>query len=228
MRTFLIDDETKALNVLAFHLNEYFEDFEITGEYTDANLGLNSVIKQKPDVIFLDINMPNLSGIDLLNQINYLNIPVIFITAHAEYAIDAIKLQAFDYLLKPISLSELNRIHKKLHTNFLSQTKKENNKIHLKVSNNYYVLDSNEVIYVKSEGNYTTVCTDKKKLVISKNLKKIEDSYFSNLPFYRIHQSYIVNINHIIEYNNQEVVLSNKVTCPISHKKYQEFLSIVK
>lgn len=229
MKAIIIDDEQQAIDVLVYHITEYFKDIEIIGAFTETSAGLVMIIKHQPDVLFLDINMPKINGINFLKQINGFNIPVVFVTAHADYAIDAIKLQAFDYLLKPIDLSELNRVYQKL----LAQNTKENvsheKKINLKVSSSYHVLDENDVILISSDGNYTTVHTkNNKKMVISKNMKKVVEEYFNDLPFYKIHQSFIININHIKEYNQQKVTLSNQQQYPISNKNKTNFIKLMK
>ncbi len=131
--------------------------------------------------------MPGGSGIELLNQIKDLNIITVFCTAHAEYAIEAIKLDAFDYLNKPINISELNRVHKKI----TDKLRKEPNpasqkKIKIKAASKFYIFEPHEIINISSEGNYTTIhSTTNSPILISKNLKKVEEEYFSNLPFFR-------------------------------------------
>ncbi|MGV6861912.1 MAG: LytR/AlgR family response regulator transcription factor [Putridiphycobacter sp.] len=230
MKAIIIDDEQQAIDVLVFHLNEYFKDIEIIGTYTEASEGLGFILKQHPDVLFLDINMPKINGINFLEQINQFKIPVVFVTAHAEYAIDAIKLQAFDYLLKPINLAELNRVYQKLvaHGSKQDLSVEKEKKINLKVSSNYHVLNENDVVLISSDGNYTTVhTTTNKKHVISKNLKKVEDNYFSAFPFFKVHQSFVININHVKTYNSQEVTLTNNQKCPISNKNKENFMSLM-
>jgi two-component system LytT family response regulator len=228
MNTIIIDDEIKSIELTEHYLSEYFNDFCIQATFTNINEAIGEILKNTPDVIFLDINMPNGSGLDLLEQIKHKNIPVIFVTAHAEYAINAIKLDAFDYLLKPINISELNRIHKKLIENskkYTITTKPVTNKITLKISNTNHIFEQDEIISLSSEGNYTTIySTIKKPLVITKNLKKVEAEYFYKYPFFRCHQSHLINVNHIKEYSSSECVLSCGKTIPFSNKKYLEFI----
>lgn len=224
MNTIIVDDETKAIDLLEYHLTEFFEDFNITGKYTNINDTLLHVLKDTPEVIFLDINMPEGTGIELLEQIKDKNILVIFVTAHTEYAIDAIKLDAFDYLLKPINISELNRVHSKIINHLKSSIpEKMPAKIKIKISNKHYLFEPNEIINISSEGNYTTIfSTTNSPILITKNLKKVETEYFSSLPFFRCHQSHIININHITEYSHCEVSLKNKTIIPVSPKKYEK------
>ena len=113
METVIVDDEEKAIEMLEYHLTEYFPDYNVVAKFQDIETAVGGILKIKPDVLFLDINMPSGSGIELLSRIRHLNILTVFLTAHSEYAIEAIKLDAFDYLLKPINISELNRVHAK-------------------------------------------------------------------------------------------------------------------
>jgi two-component system LytT family response regulator len=230
MKTIIIDDEIKAIELFEYYLTDFFDDFEITGKYTTIKDGLQHVNNQDIDVLFLDINMPNGTGLDLLNLIEGKNICTVFVTAHSEYAIDAIKLSAFDYLLKPINISELNRVHSKL-THYLKESKLTSNekKITIKISSSHYIFDTKDITHISSEGNYTTIhSTTEKPLLISKNLKKVEEDYFYNLPFFRCHQSHIININQVKEYNTYELVLTDNSKVPISSKKHTEFIDIQK
>jgi two-component system LytT family response regulator len=228
MNTIIVDDEIKAIDLLDYHLTEFFDDFNIVGRYKNINNALEHILKNKPDVIFLDINMPNGTGLELLEQIKDKNILTILVTAHQEYAIDAIKLSAFDYLLKPINISELNRVHSKLVNNFTHKNiETKDLKIKIKVSTKHYLFDSFEIYHISSEGNYSTIYSKvQKPLIISKNLKKVETEYFSVRPFFRCHQSHIININHIKEYTNIEILLTNGKKIPFSSKRYLEFTKL--
>ncbi|MBU2019234.1 MAG: LytTR family DNA-binding domain-containing protein, partial [Bacteroidetes bacterium] len=208
---------------------EYFSDFQIIGKYTNCKDALMGILKKKPVVLFLDINMPNEDGISLLAQIQHLNIKTIFVTAHSEYALEALQQGAFDYLLKPLNIEELNRVHDKLKKLNLSKTEEQNERIRFQISNKIFLYEKEEIIYANSQGNYTTiVSTNQKPLVITKNLKKIELEYLDKLPFYRTHQSYIVNINHVKECSNLEILLSNGDKALISNKNYSEFSSMLR
>ena len=229
MKTIIIEDEIKSIELLEYYLTEFFNDFSIEGKYTNINDALLHVLKEEPEVIFLDINMPNGNGLELLEQIKDKNIPTIFVTAHAEYAIDAIKLSAFDYLLKPINISELNRVHLKLKKHITSNAIAVNNdfKINIKISAKHYLFNPSDIINVSSEGNYSTIySTSQKPLILSKNLKKVETEHFSCLPFFRCHQSHIININQIKAYSSFELIMKNGKKVPFSSKKYSDFTKI--
>lgn len=229
MKTIIVDDEIKAIDLLEYHLTEFFDDFNIIGKYTNINDALINILKNNPDVVFLDINMPNGSGIELLQQLSGKNILTVFCTAHTEYAIEAIKLEAFDYLLKPINIAELNRVHLKLSNKLKArQSEKPPGKIKIKAASKFYVFDPKDIINISSEGNYTTIySTNNSPILISKNLKKVEEEYFSDLPFFRCHQSNIININHVKNYSSNQLILSNDNSVIISNIKLKEFITLV-
>jgi two-component system LytT family response regulator len=228
MNTIIVDDELNAIKMLNYHLTEYFKGFKILDTFTNIDDAFAFILKNNIDVLFLDINMPNGSGIDLLNKIQDKNIKTIFTTAHTEYAIDAIKGNAFDYLLKPISLDELNRIHTKLINNLEKKilSPKELDYITIKISSKHYRYEIDDIILISSEGNYSTIhFKNEKNIVITKNLKKMEEEFFNTLPFFRIHQSNIININHIKSFCTQEIELSNNLKSLVSLKKYDQLLN---
>lgn len=228
MKALIIDDELKAIELLDYYLTDFFIDFEITGKYTNIKDGFNHINTHEVDVLFLDINMPEGNGIELLNLIQGKNIRTVFTTAHSEYAIDAIKLSAFDYLLKPINITELKRVHSKLQTQ-LQASRTNCKKISIKISSSHHIFNLDDITHISSEGNYTTVySTTEKPLIISKNLKKVETDYFSNLPFFRCHQSHIINIDQVKSYNTYELTLADNSKIPISNKKHTEFIELQK
>lgn len=224
MDTIIIDDEIKSIELLEFHLSQYFDTFCIKGKFTNIQDALIGVLKFKPKVIFLDINMPSGSGIEFLEKIKEMNILTVFLTAHSQYAIEAIKLGAFDYLLKPINLEELIRVEVKIRKFIAQSLDTKEARIKFQISKTQYIFNSNDILYAHSEGNYTTIySTSKKPLVITKNLKKIETEILNNPPFFRTHQSFIVNLNHVVEFSTREIVLSDGSLALLSSKKYGVF-----
>lgn len=227
MDVVLVDDEVKSLVVLEYHLKKYCKTFNIVGKYlniTDASKGIKRL---KPEVIFLDVNMPQGSGLELLESISNSEVMVVFLTAHAEYAIDAIKLDAFDYLLKPINVPELERVYNKIQ----SRSSKDNviaNKVKFQVSKTHLIYRVDEIIYAQSQGNYTTIYfTNDKPLMLTKNLKKIKALYLTDPCFFRSHQSFIVNINHVLKWSAQEIQLSQGHTARLAAKKYDDLLKLL-
>jgi len=227
MNTIIVDDELNALKMLKYHLTEYFPDFNILGVFTNIDSAFAFILKHKVEILFLDINMPNGTGLDLLDKIQGQSIKTIFTTAHSEYAIDAIKGSAFDYLLKPIGLDDINRIHKKL-LNQDKLLKNQSDTIIIKVSSKHYRYKTDDIVMISSEGNYSTIhLLDGGTMVITKNLKKMEVDFFCKLPFFRIHQSHIININHVKSYCIQELIMSNNLKSLVSAKKYETFLKLI-
>ena len=227
MDVILVDDEIKSLAVLEYHLNKYCEGFDIVDKYLNISDALTGIEKFKPEVVFLDINMPQGTGLDLLEKINGLDIMVVFLTAHAEYAIDAIKLDAFDYLLKPINITELQRVYKKIQDRSIKD-KDSSNKIRFQVSKKQYIYHADEIIYAQSQGNYTTIYfANDKPLMLTKNLKKIETLYLTDPCFFRSHQSFIVNINHVEKYSAKDIQLSQNHAAKLASKKYKDLSKLL-
>ena len=225
METVIIDDEIKSIELLEFYLGEYFKDFNIIGKFTDPEEGFEAILKRPPELLFLDINMPNMSGIQVLEKIKHLHhTQTIFLTAHPEHAIDAIKLDAFDYLLKPINLDEIKRIHLKL-LDHAKHKQLDTESLRIKVGHDYHFLKSDDIINASSEGNYTTIyCLNKKPFVLTKNLKKVQEEYLTAYPFLRIHQSHIINLKQIESISQKSVTLTNGKALPVSKSCYKELM----
>lgn len=214
--------------MLEFHLENYLSDYSIVGRYVNVQEGLIAIVNKRPDIIFLDVNMPTGSGIDLLTKIQHMNCKVILLTAHAEYALDAIKHNAFDYLLKPIQVEELYRVDLKIRMHNATTQSRRKEKIKIHISAQTYLFDSSDILYASSEGNYTTIYSrNQSPLIVSKNMKKIQTEYFSELPFFRSHQSYLVNLEHVVSYSNYEIVLSNGSKVSLSGKNYDELKKLL-
>ena len=233
----IIDDESGARKTISAIIKNYTKEFDIVAEADDVDSGVLAIIKNKPDIVMLDINLSSGTGFDILKQLPETNFKLIFITAYNEYAIKAIKYSAFDYILKPVDASELiqtlNKIDKTSKENFtgsqlktffenVSENKKK--KIILKTSESIYIVDVDNVVYCKSDNNYTEFyLSDGKKILVSNTLKHYETTLNKNI-FVRTHQSYLVNTQHIITYKKRDggyLVLSNNHQIPVSASKKQ-------
>lgn len=170
MDTIIIDDEERALDMLEFHLESYFQDYVVIARYSDIHEALLGILKKKPEVIFMDINMPSGSGVELLMKIKHLKCKVIFLTAHSEYAIEAIKHEAFDYLLKPINLEEFNRVDNKIRNSKTNNDIRTSKKIKIQISNQVYLFNISEILFARSEGNYTTIYSTTQNPIILSNV----------------------------------------------------------
>lgn len=222
MNVILIDDELHALELLEFHLTTNFSDVVVLEKFQNPSRALIYLKDNRPDVIFMDVDMPGLSGLEMGALLEDLQIPIIFVTAHSSYAIPAIKLNIFDYLLKPINTEELQRIYAKAQQR-VKLTKQLSDKIEFKISNRHIIVQRGEVLFVSSEGNYSTVhFLDRPELMITKNMKKMIEDYFNGSDFFRAHRSFLINLNHVIEYSNHEVVLSGNKTVSLARNNVEE------
>lgn len=233
MRTIIIDDEIKAAKMLQIELEKLFPEINIIGNFQKPELGIQAIDEQQPDLVFLDIEMPKKSGFDVLKACKFRKMQVIFATAYSEYALQAIKANALDYILKPIDTDELESAVKKAKQKIESQSfnqfqflldKLENDgKDFIKIPSGDQILffRAEEIIYCKAESNYTLILTTKQKILVSKTLKYMEELLPKN-DFIRIHQSFIINKNHIRSYSRLDggyVTLSNGDTARVAKNK---------
>jgi two-component system LytT family response regulator len=240
MKAIIIDDESNSRELLASLAKKYTPQLDIVAEYDNGAEALRHIAKINPDVLFLDIEMPNMNGFDFLEQCEYTEFYLIFTTAYNEYAIQAIKNHAFDYLLKPIRrlefINTIERLEKEKQNNqrlkiddLLNQIKQDNDpqKIILTTQDGMHFLDRADIIYVKGDGAYSQYhCIDGAKYLISKTLKeaqiKLEDDQFK-----RVHASYLINFNYVKKYQKGEggfFVMKNGDTIPVSRTKKQDLL----
>jgi len=233
MRTIIIDDEIKAAKMLQIELEKLFPEIKIIGNFQQPELGIQAIDEQKPDLVFLDIEMPKKSGFDVLKECKFRKMQVIFATAYSEYALQAIKANALDYILKPIDTDELASAVKKAQQKideqnfnqfqFLIDKLEHDEKDFIKIPSGDQILffQAEEIIYCKAESNYTLIFTTKQKILVAKTLKYMEE-LLPKKDFIRIHQSYIVNKNHIRAYSRLDggyITLSNGDTARVAKNK---------
>lgn len=244
IKSVIIDDEKKSLNILSTLIERYTDNIEVCSEGQNVQKGAHIIREVKPDLLFLDISLPDGNGFDLLGLIADIDLEVIFTTAYSKYAIPAIKKQAVDYLLKPINIVELQiavqkaqrKIADKKSLSNLSSFARNNEKknigfdaIAIPVNSGLEFVNYNDIVYLFAKGNYTHIfCKDNKKLTSSKTLK-----YYHNLLpakiFFRTHNSYIINLYHIAQFRRSEgdyIVMNNGAEIVLSRRKKKEFLSI--
>ncbi len=210
----IIDDEEMARTLLEGMIAEYCDNVKTIELCKDLPSGVKAIRRHKPDIVFLDIEMPGHSGIELLDFFDEheINFSIIFVTAYNHYAIQALKLSATDYLLKPIEVDDLktsiklferNRSKNKelnllLKSNLLRHTTK---KIALNTLNSIVFVETDNVLYFQADGSYTkVVLNDNKVHTISKGLKHFESLLLDTDNFYRCHKSYLVNLNYVTDY----------------------------
>lgn len=231
MKVYLLDDEQKAITNLRFLLSEYFPDVVVCGSSTNPVEARKEILIKNPDILFLDISMPYENGLEFAKTMEQLQTLHVFVTAHPNHAIDAFKVSAFDYLLKPVQVKDLLQVLQRAQKQF--ETRKpllhQNESIKIRYEGKTLLIGPQEVIYISSEGNYSTIYfVSRKPIKLSKNMKQIEDLYFNAYPFFRIHQSYTINISKIIQYSQAEVTLNENTTLPISRQKRDDFLTITR
>lgn len=207
----IIDDEIMARNLLKGMLEEFCTEVQVLDSCHDLPSGIVSIRKNNPDIVFLDIEMPGYSGLEILNFFteDEINFSIIFTTSYNEYAVSAFKLSATDYLLKPIDpkdlINSINLFKKRnLSTNYqlLKKTlvSSVTKKIPVHTSSSIIYLPMDQIIFMKAEGAYTKIFKDDGTTVLaSKGLKHFEDIVSSEKYFLRTHKSYIANINYVSE-----------------------------
>jgi len=240
-RAIIIDDEEMARALLQGMLTEYCKNIETIELCKDLPTGIKSIRKHKPDIVFLDIEMPGHSGLEILDFFNEdeMDFSIIFITAYSEYAIQAFKLSAVDYLLKPIEIEDLkNAIHlfekdkNRLKENYLVLKENFNaskpKKIALNALNSFSFVETTEILFFRAEGSYTKVfLKDGNEITVSKGLKSFENLLVNHEDFFRCHKSYLVNLKHITGYVRSDggYLLINKThQVSVSSEKIDDLL----
>ena len=239
--TILIDDELSALKSLTWELESYCEQVKILDSFTDPEEAISAINYLKPDCIFLDINMPKMDGFTMLSKLNYRNFELIITSAHENYALRAFKENAIDYLLKPIdsdelvkTVSKINKTESETHTEkqidtLLKSLAKKNHKISINFEGRIIFLTPDEIIYCKSDGNYTTIYCKENSYLVSKNMKQVEE-LLTHPVFYRTHQSYIVNLQYVKEYYKNDggyLILQNQESIPVSRNNKKLVLEAI-
>lgn len=245
MKAIIIDDEKQARISLSLLLKEYCPEIEISAECENLPEGVKAIRKNKPDIVFLDIEMPGHSGLELLDFFDEkeVNFAIIFTTAYNEFAVQAFKLSALDYLLKPINPDELVNAVSRLKRQKKDQfhvfseniTKERPEKIAVPSGNNLILLNISEIRCIKGEGAYSElIMTDKSKHLVSRNLKNFEDVLHGDKRFLRIHKSYIINFDEVLTYNKSDngwLNLKGDISVPVSTEKINlilEKIAVVK
>lgn len=249
IRTIIIDDEPSAINVLVLLLNKGWKDeVEIVATSDSPYEGKSSIERYNPDLVFLDIEMPGMSGISLIRSIPNPNFCVVFVTAYDVYAIDAFELCAIDYLLKPVSSEKIGRVIEKVkkdsqqkqtslssHLQKLESLLRQNpgigdKKIALGMSDKIVFTNINDILYCEAKGPYTIVyLQDGKNIVASRTLGDFENQLV-NHNFFRIHHSYLINLNRVKEFQRHEggyVVIERNIRLEVSSRKRKDFLAAI-
>ena len=253
LRAVIIDDETNAREALANLIRILCPDVDICGEAKNADLGIELIKQVQPNLVFLDIQMPGKTGFDLLASFDKVDFGVIFTTAYQEYAIRAFRLSAIDYLLKPIDPDELQaavekfkaqvsgvnpqqlqilqeQLESKQSLRLIQRNRNDNQRIALPTAEGIHFVQMTDIIQCESLGSYTKFHLVKgPSIVVSRLLKEYEE-ILDNYYFFRIHQSNIINLEHIKRYvkgDGGQVWMSDNTEIEVSRRRKDEFLALL-
>ncbi|MFT3681041.1 MAG: LytTR family DNA-binding domain-containing protein [Ferruginibacter sp.] len=242
VKAILVDDEKHGLETLAILLADYCPDVKVMEKCPSAKKALEAIEAIKPDLVFLDIEMPVMNGFELLEQFEEIPFTVIFTTSYDQYAIKAIRFSALDYLLKPVDPKELvAAVHKasrqkqsptseqlQLLMDQLQNKEKQFTKIAVPTLEGFELIPADEVVSCEADDNYTHLfLKNKTKITASRSLKEMEEQLKEFPAFVRVHHSYIVNLNEVIKYIRGEggyLVMTDGSTINVSRSRKNALL----
>lgn len=244
LKVVIVDDEQNAIDGLAWELNNIGTPINIEATFTQPSFALNYVKTNPIDCLFLDIQMPAMDGFTFLKKLGQRDFAVVITTAYDAYAIQALKNEAIDYLLKPIDSDDLrvtlNKVIK--HKKRLSETEhmeqlitelsknKPTNRVPIQADGKLIMLQTSNIIYVESEGNYSTIfLANNEKIVLTKKLKEVNE-LLPERQFFRTHNSYIVNLERIHAYLKSEgyLIMDSNQKIPVARQRKTDFLNKLK
>lgn len=242
IKAIIIDDEMHCRKTLSILLKEYCPDVQILAQCSDGESGIEAIKKNKPDLVFLDIEMPHMNGFEMLEKFPQIPFAVIFTTGYDQYAIKAFRFSALDYLLKPIVHEELKKAIEKVKTHLQhplpqqleilfqkihSHTTPAINKIALPTMEGLHMIPVDSIISCASDRNYTVLyLKNKQKITVSKILKDIEEM-LDEYSFLRVHHSFIVSLNEISKYVKGEggyLIMSDGSSIDVSRSRKEILL----
>lgn len=238
----IIDDEKMARTLLSGMIAEYCSDVQVMETCQDLPSGIKAIRKHKPNIVFLDIEMPGFSGLEILDFFdeNEIDFSIVFTTAYNQYALQAFKLSAIDYLLKPVEAQDLEKAVERCKKNGVKknyQILKDNlnphsaPKLAVHTINSVKFIETDQIIFFKAEGAYTELMlTNGKVITASKGLKKYEEILKDNRTFFRCHKSYIINLNFVTEHIKSDggyLRLAEKFEISLSNEKVIELYKLM-
>ncbi len=236
-KTIIIDDEENSRSNTKQMLANYCPEIEVIAEAGSGMEGKKLIQELKPQAVFCDINMPGMTGLEMIDGIVHRDFCLIFLTAYSEHGINAVKAGAIDYLLKPLMLSELQGAVKKIvqHYENIPQTTSagnaDKNLVLINHSKGFTLIDYKDIVWLEASDNYTNLYLNTgKKIVASKTLKEFEAILPTNV-FFRIHRSSLINIDFIKEYSNAEggtIIMSDGTNIQVSKARSQEFADFIR
>jgi two-component system, LytTR family, response regulator len=232
LRAIIIDDELAGINILSVLINRLEMDVRVIATSTDEEKGIELIENYRPDILFLDIQMPKMTGFELLENLTYKDFKLVFTTAHREFAIQAIKNKASDYLLKPIDAEELRSCLESLLNNVNMQDNiRSRTLIEVPAADGTILVKQQNIMRLEASGSYTTIyLKDGTKYTASKNLKHFE-LLLDPQNFHRCHISHVINLNEVTKLINNDgyfALMSNDSTVEISKKNRDSLLAKLK
>jgi two-component system, LytTR family, response regulator len=249
MKAIIVDDEIQGSKLLELMMEKFFPSIKIISVYNSSTEALTGICKHQPDLLFLDVEMPEMNGFQLLEKVKGCFTSVIFTTAHSHYSIQAIRASAFDYLLKPIDINELKLVIDRLMSKYsdnsiaeFSQTvyerlellerillKPDIHRLAVQSTEGYAMLDYNSIIRLEAESNYTHIYTPGKKYTVARLLRNFEEQLLA-AGFIRVHSAHLVNLRHIEHYQRGDggyLIMSDKSSVEVSRSRKKELLKIL-
>ena len=241
MNCIIVDDEADGRKALRNFLTFFCPQVNIVAEADGVESAKRNIQQYAPNLVFLDVEMEDGNAFDLLNQFKSVNFMIIFVTAHDVYSLKAIKLSAIDYLLKPVNPEELITAVKKAENNLRLQTIDEQvalltrkkittqSKIALPTANGVHFIKIHDIIRCEADNTYTVFSLiNSKKIIVSKPIKEY-DELFCEYNFLRVHKSHLINLDHVIELKQGEILsLTNNETVPLARTRKESFLKAIK
>lgn len=241
IKAIIIDDEIHCRKALTILLKDYCPDVQVAEQCSNGESGLTAIQRLKPDLVFLDIEMPNMNGFEMLERLPEINFKIIFTTGYDQYAIKAFRFSALDYLLKPVDREELQKAVQKVVHSLQSQLPQQMEillqKLHQPVSpiqkialptmEGLQMIAVDSIISCTSDSNYTIfLLKNKQKIIASRTLKEIEEMLDEYL-FFRVHHSYLVNLNEVNKYIKGEggyLIMSDDSSVDVSRRRKEMLL----
>lgn len=243
MTVLLVDDEANARQLLRSLLAEHAPEFEVIGEAETVKEAVKKINSLHPNLVFLDIEMPNENGFALFEYFENPPFKTVFCTAYAEFALRAFEVSAVDYILKPISIEKLQiacrKVLQQSPGNLSSQIQllresmadQRLSKIALPLSDGLTFVDLKNVLYFEADGSYTHVVTLAKSFLVTKKIKEFDDLLTQNEHFFRCHRSYLINLQNIKKYSRKDgnsIVFENEKWIPVAREKKADFELLIK
>lgn len=247
LRSIIVDDEATSLRSLKYEIETYCNDVEVVSGLQDPVVAIDEIKKEKPDVVFLDIEMPVINGFELLQSFQKIDFDVIFVTAYDQFAVRAFEFNAIDYLLKPVLKSKLVQSVQKVRekkTHHFPQTdlnalvhniQYQNGgslikSIAIPTSEGFEMIHIDEIVYLQAESNYTWVhLENRQKYLVSKTLKEVS-GMVTGTQFFRAHKSYFVNLNYLRRYvrgRGGYLIMKDDTQIPVSRSNRNDLLKLL-